>query len=474
MQFTFSSKAIRTISVATLLSMTVGLTAQAKDCPNASKMATSALAARPTQSGTIVDIAAGNPSFSTLVTAVKAAGLAETLSGKGPFTVFAPTNEAFAALPKGTLEMLLKPENRDSLRKVLTYHVVSGDLMAKDLKSGKVATVEGNSVTLQVNKNGVKVNGINVIKADVDATNGVIHAIDRVLLPPGLMAAKPTQSGTIVDVAASNPAFSTLVTAVKAAGLVETLSGKGPFTVFAPTNEAFAALPKGTLEMLLKPENRDSLRKVLTYHVVSGNLMAKDLKSGKVATVEGNSVTLQVNKNGVKVNGINVIKADVNATNGVIHAIDRVLLPPDLMATKPTQSETIVDVAASNPAFSTLVTAVKAAGLVETLSGKGPFTVFAPTNEAFAALPKGTLEKLLKPENRKLLQQVLTYHVVSGNLMAKDLRSGQVTTVAGSTVAVKVQNQKVSVNNSKVVKADVGASNGVIHVIDQVLLPPDL
>ena len=100
--------------------------------------------------------------------------------------------------------------------------------------------------------------------------------------------------------------------------------------------------------------------------------------------------------------------------------------------------------------------------------------MFAPTNEAFAALPKGTLEKLLKPENRKLLQQVLTYHVVSGNLMAKDLRSGQVTTVAGSTVAVKVQNQKVSVNNSKVVKADVGASNGVIHVIDQVLLPPGL
>ena len=226
--------------------------------------------------------------------------------------------------------------------------------------------------------------------------------------------------------------------------------------------------------MLLKPENRDSLRKVLTYHVVSGDLMAKDLKSGKVATVEGSSVTLQVNKNGVKVNGINVVKADVKATNGVIHAIDRVLLPPGLMATKPTQSGTIVDVAASNPAFSTLVTAVKAAGLVETLSGKGPFTVFAPTNEAFAALPKGTLEKLLKPENRKLLQQVLTYHVVSGNLMAKDLRSGQVTTVAGSTVAVKVQNQKVSVNNSKVVKADVGASNGVIHVIDQVLLPPGL
>ena len=330
MQFTFSSKAIRTISVATLLSMTVGLTAQAKDCPNASKMATSALAARPTKSGTIVDVAASNPAFSTLVTAVKAAGLVETLSGKGPFTVFAPTNEAFAALPKGTLEMLLKPENRDSLRKVLTYHVVSGDLMAKDLKSGKVATVEGNSVTLQVNKNGVKVNGINVVKADVKATNGVIHAIDRVLLPPGLMATKPTQSGTIVDVAASNPAFSTLVTAVKAAGLVETLSGKGPFTVFAPTNEAFAALPKGTLEKLLKPENRKLLQQVLTYHVVSGNLMAKDLRSGQVTTVAGSTVAVKVQNQKVSVNNSKVVKADVGASNGVIHVIDQVLLPPGL------------------------------------------------------------------------------------------------------------------------------------------------
>ena len=119
MQFTFSSKAVRTIGLASLLSMTVGLVAQAKDCPNASKVETLALATKPAQAGTIVDIAAGNPSFSTLVTAVKAAGLAETLSGKGPFTVFAPTNAAFAALPKGTLEMLLKPENRDLLRKVL-------------------------------------------------------------------------------------------------------------------------------------------------------------------------------------------------------------------------------------------------------------------------------------------------------------------------------------------------------------------
>jgi uncharacterized surface protein with fasciclin (FAS1) repeats len=117
---------------------------------------------------------------------------------------------------------------------------------------------------------------------------------------------------------------------------------------------------------------------------------------------------------------------------------------------------------------------VKAAGLAETLSGKGPFTVFAPTNEAFAALPKGTLEKLLKPENRDLLKKVLTYHVVSGDLMAKDLRSGKVTTVAGSPVTVQVGHSSVTVNNATVVKADIDAKNGVVHVIDKVLLPPNL
>lgn len=186
MQLTFLSKTVRTISVLTMLTITVGLAAEANACPNSAKRQNSALAARPAQAKTIVEIAAGDANFSTLVTAVKAAGLAETLSGKGPFTVFAPTNEAFAALPKGTVEKLLKPENRDALRQILTYHVVPGDLMAKDLRSGQVATVEGRSVAVEVGKRRVKVNDANVIKADIDAKNGVIHVIDRVLLPPSL------------------------------------------------------------------------------------------------------------------------------------------------------------------------------------------------------------------------------------------------------------------------------------------------
>jgi transforming growth factor-beta-induced protein len=331
MQLTLLAKSVRTIGLMALLSLTFNPVANA--CPNGSKPTATPIATKPMAAGSIVDVAAGNPAFSTLVAAVKAAGLAETLSGKGPFTVFAPTNEAFAALPKGTVETLLKPENRDALRQVLTYHVVSGDLMAKDLKSGNVTTVAGSTAAVKVQGGKVSVNNANVIKADVDASNGVIHVIDKVLIPPNLMpkppaAAQPTQS--IVEIAAGNPTFSTLVTAVKAAGLAETLSGKGPFTVFAPTNEAFAALPKGTVEKLLKPENRDALRKVLTYHVVSGDLMAKDLKSGNVTTVAGSSATVKVQNGKVSVNNANVIKADVDASNGVIHVIDKVLLPPGL------------------------------------------------------------------------------------------------------------------------------------------------
>lgn len=145
-----------------------------------------------------------------------------------------------------------------------------------------------------------------------------------------IASTKMAKSNTIVDVAVSNPNFSTLVAAVKAAGLVEVLSGKGPFTVFAPTNEAFAALPAGTVESLLKPENRDKLRKILTYHVVSGEVLSTSLKSGKVKTVEGSPVTVTVADGKVMVNNATVVGADVKASNGVIHVINQVILPPNL------------------------------------------------------------------------------------------------------------------------------------------------
>ena len=283
--------------------------------------------------------------------------------------------------------------------------------------------------------------------------------------PAPYVATVPVADGTIVETAVAAGNFKTLVAAVQAAELVDTLNGKGPFTVFAPTDEAFAKLPKGTLEMLLKPENKAKLAAILTYHVVPGSVKAADVvKLKNAATVQGQRVDIKVDAGKVMVDGANVVATDVACSNGVIHVIDTVILPVD---------GTIVDVAAKNGSFNTLVAAVKAAGLVETLSGKGPFTVLAPTDAAFAKLPAGTLEMLLKPENKKQLVDILTYHVVPGVAAYSDqvVKMSQVPTVLGTPITVTVTEGKVRLNDSNVVATDVEASNGVIHVVDTVILP---
>jgi uncharacterized surface protein with fasciclin (FAS1) repeats len=283
--------------------------------------------------------------------------------------------------------------------------------------------------------------------------------------PATYVATVPVADATIVETAVAAGNFKTLVAAVQAAELVDTLNGKGPFTVFAPTDEAFAKLPKGTLEMLLKPENKAKLAAILTYHVVPGSVKAADVvKLKNAATVQGQRVDIKVDAGKVMVDGANVVATDVACSNGVIHVIDTVILPVD---------GTIVDVAAKNGSFNTLVAAVKAAGLVETLSGKGPFTVLAPTDAAFAKLPAGTLEMLLKPENKKQLVDILTYHVVPGVAAYSDqvVKMSQVPTVLGTPITVTVTEGKVRLNDSNVVATDVEASNGVIHVVDTVILP---
>ncbi|MEZ6040767.1 MAG: fasciclin domain-containing protein [Planctomycetaceae bacterium] len=272
----------------------------------------------------------------------------------------------------------------------------------------------------------------------------------------------------IVDTAVSAGSFKTLVAAVKAAGLVETLKGKGPFTVFAPTDDAFAKLPAGTVENLLKPENKDQLISVLTYHVVPGKVMASDVVKVKSAkTVQGQSVTVAVEGGKVKIDDANVVKIDIACSNGVIHVIDSVILPKAASPAKPD----IVDTAIGAGTFETLVAAVKAAGLVETLKGEGPFTVFAPSDDAFAKLPKGTVENLLKPENKDQLVAVLTYHVVPGKLKASDVvAKSELPTVNGKSAKITTENG-AAIAGSKIVATDIECSNGIVHVIDSVMLP---
>ena len=286
---------------------------------SAAHAASTAVAVKPAAAD-IVDTAVAAGSFNTLVAAVQAAGLVDTLKGNGPFTVFAPTDAAFAKLPKELVADLLKPENKSKLQSILTYHVVPGAVAAADVvKLTSAKTVQGQSVDIAVNDGKVTVDGANVIKTDIRTSNGVIHVIDSVILPA---------DKDIVDTAVAAGSFNTLVAAVQAAGLVDVLKGEGPFTVFAPTDEAFSKVPKDVIANLLKPENKDKLVAVLTYHVVPGKVMAADVvKVTSAKTVQGTDVDVKVSDSGVMIDGANVIATDIETTNGVIHVIDSVILP---------------------------------------------------------------------------------------------------------------------------------------------------
>jgi transforming growth factor-beta-induced protein len=265
------------------------------------------------------------------------------------------------------------------------------------------------------------------------------------------------QHKTIVETAVEAGSFTTLVKAVQEAGLVEALSGPGPLTVFAPTDEAFAEIPAETLNSLL--QDKEKLTSVLTYHVVAGNLLgAQVVRKNSIITLQGGALSVDVS-DGIKVDGANIIETDIRASNGRIHVIDKVLMPKN-----------IVETAVGAGIFNTLVTAVQEAGLVDVLSGPGPFTVFAPTDAAFAKVPASMLNDLLADKEK--LAQVLTYHVVPGKLMAEDVVAmDKIKTVQGSEITVNYDCSGVMVDNAMVVNTDIVTSNGVIHVIDAVILP---
>jgi transforming growth factor-beta-induced protein len=270
--------------------------------------------------------------------------------------------------------------------------------------------------------------------------------------------------GNIVQVADKAGQFKTLLAAAKAAGLAEALSSSGPLTVFAPTDEAFAKLGQNTINDLLKPENRQKLTTILTYHVVSGELPAsKVLATNDATTLSGQRIDFTTRDGKVFVDGAQVLATDIEASNGVIHVIDSVILP---------ETKNIAQIATGDGRFTILAKAIEAAGLGGALTGDQALTVFAPTDEAFGKLPAGTLEQLLKPENKDTLTKILTYHVVSGRVYARDAVGAQrATTLEGSPVRVGITNGRLTVDNANIVLTDIEASNGVIHVIDTVILP---
>jgi len=289
--------------------------------------------------------------------------------------------------------------------------------------------------------------------------------------PTEVMTEEPTEEPTpepqsIVDIAVADGRFETLVAALQAADLAETLAGDGPFTVFAPTDEAFGKLPEGTVEALL--EDIPALTDILLYHVVEGEVLAEDVVQLESAeTLLGESVSIRVENDMVYINDAQVIITDIMADNGVIHVIDTVLLPPEEESLG-----SIVDIAVADGRFETLVAALQAADLAETLAGEGPFTVFAPTDEAFETLPEGTVEGLL--EDIPALTDILLYHVVEGEVLAEEvLTKNSAKTLSEKFVEISIVDGMVYINDAQVVITDIQADNGVIHVIDTVLLPPE-
>ena len=458
----------------------------------------------------------------SLVAALAHADLVTTLQGTGPFTVFAPTDEAFAAAGIILADFDTDEENA-TLSDILLYHVYSGAVASSDVTDGlTVSMVNGDDATFSVSSDGaVMIGDANVTIADVQASNGVIHVIDKVLMPPVDLVDIPT-------VATGTGVHTALVAALAQASLVTTLQGDGPFTVFAPTDAAFTAAGIDLSELTTEA-GLATLTDILLYHVYSGAVASSDVTDGlTVSMVNGDDATFSVSSDGaVMIGDANVTIADVQASNGVIHVIDAVLMPPAGDICYNTNTHMIVagadkatcgafmylenytmngqeitgcynsithavsnvsqavcesymwtpsvDIAMTAGAtgiHTSLVAALAKANLVATLQGDGPFTVFAPTDAAFTAAGIN-LDDFSTDAEIAALADILLFHVVSGQVNAADVTDGLVAAaVNGDNLTFTVSNGAVTVNGASVLLADVPASNGVIHVIDAVLMPP--
>lgn len=432
-------------------------------------------------SNTIVDTAVSNGNFTTLVAALQATGLDATLADTTQtFTVFAPTDAAFALLGQSTIDALLA--DTDTLSDILTYHVISGSVPASDAIASaglKVEMVNGDSVGLSLNGDTLFVNTASVTATDIVTDNGIIHVIDAVLLPPTEMG---TPTANIVDTAVAAGSFTTLVSVLQATGLDAVLADESTmFTVFAPTDAAFALIDPATIQLLL--DNPEVLKSILLQHVVSGaavdSVTAYTLNGGNATTASGAEIAIGINAETdmLTFGGVNVSSTDIYTTNGVIHVIDAVVVADVVLPTPPMS---VVDVAVANGSFTTLAAALQATGLDSVLADlEGEFTVFAPTDAAFALLGDDTIAALLNDTDT--LKNILLYHVIQdasimadGAVAAAQSAESKVAMANGDMAALSFNDSMLYINSSLVSTADVMADNGVIHVIDQVILPPTM
>ena len=425
-----------------------------------------------------MDVAVADGNFTTLVAALQATGLDQTLDdASATFTVFAPTDDAFALLGQATIDALLA--DTDTLSDILTYHVISSevDAAAAIASAGmKVEMVNGDEVGLSLSGDNLLINTATVTATDIMTDNGIIHVIDAVLTPP---TDPGTPTANIVDTAVAAGSFTTLVAALQATGLDATLADESSsFTVFAPTDDAFAILGDQVIETLIA--NPDVLESILLQHVVEASvdsITAFTLNGQAATTASGAMVDIAINADTdmLTVGGANVVMKDIYTTNGIIHVIDAVIVGD---VEVPAPPGTIVDVAVGAGSFTTLVAALQATNLDTVLANtETDFTVFAPTDAAFAKLGDATIAALLADPDT--LSDILLYHVISDSEIKRDAAltvaqsaNKKVTMANDDMAALSISGSELFINDSVVSAADVMASNGVIHVIDSVILPP--
>jgi len=306
--------------------------------------------------------------------------------------------------------------------------------------------------------------------AGENATNPSVAS--KELVGKGTTAGTPTQAtfnsyaeGSVLATALKNGQFNTFVKALEITGLANELSGSNSYTIFAPTDAAFAKLGLQKLEQIMLPANRETLKNLLAYHIVPGNSTSSVVGTWSFGnTLNGQRFTVNAT-NGISVDGFKVVTPDIKCNNGVIHVIDGVMWP---------ETKNVLEVAQNAGKFRTFWAALEAAGLTSTIQSEGPFTILAPSDEAFAKLPKGEIEKLFMPANKAQLVEFLNAHIIPSRVFADQaMKTATFTTVEGGKVKFTNANGTPMVNNAAITSTDIDASNGVIHVIANVIVPSD-
>ena len=400
--------------------------------------------------------------FSTLVTAIEAAGLSDAIADIERATLFLPTNAAFERIPEEDLKALLG--DTQALTALLTYHVVPGRPSVFNFRPRQVETLQGSNLTLSLERGfqfrrsfytRILVNDSRVTGLPIRATNGIIYPIDQVL---SLDFQAPQ---TLLQIAKSDENFSTLVRLAETAGISRFLDRPGlDLTVLAPTNAAFEALPEGALEAL--EGDRRELRKVLYRHLLRGKVASDDFESGTIRSLRREELEVTVTRDGITIENATVVTPDIQASNGIIHALDAVIMPEE----KPTFLEFLE----SREDLTTYRAALAAAGLTDVfdrIARFRQFTFFAPDNDAFAALPEGALEELLA--DRGALFRVLLRHLSFRPLTGQQIASSRTLPTFFGRVQVGTTETALFLNGAAVLDADLETQAGIVHVMESII-----